>query len=101
MTEIGLKAWKSSKTSVSYEENDPHTPKMLPKKAPRRGPKPDPNRAKMPLESRLDRDKPENVEILKNLRFLPGKCPPQAPNRAKLAPKSLPEAVLTEISPKA
>ena len=72
------------------------------KEDPPRGPKPDPNRAKMPLESRLDRDKPENVEILKNLRFLRRKwLAPRAPNRAKLAPKSLPEAVLTEISPKA
>ena len=97
------------KPQFCSEENGSPNPKNAPPKEPPKGPKPSTNRAKMPLGSRLDRDRPESVEILKTFAFtkkmiptppkMPLKKDPQrGANRTQIGPRCLLKAVLTEIS---
>ena len=66
----------------------PH-PQNAPQKGGGKGSKPGPTCVKIPLGSRLDRDKPENIEIFQNLRFSRRKWPaPGAPNLTQMKRKA-------------
>ena len=82
-------------------------PPWDPQRGGAKGSKPGPTCAKIPLGSRLARDKPENIEIFKNPCFLQRNVPPRAPKggakRSKPAPtcaKILLGSRLDRVKPK-